>query len=184
VKPVEKLRWQLCEAGRKYQIGSYLGKFFRTVQSLSRITHHANPHETIVIITHTLYFFAGCLCRCGNCRIHFNPYGRCHLRRGRRDVSDAGRAAVGAAQRREHDLFAEPELTLLQEPDAAAAPGPIAHTGIPTTVLEIWHGGPQNLQRFYRVETVSSDTGWISDYYVRRVAVKQLSEGDWWLPRL
>jgi hypothetical protein len=51
-------------------------------------------------------------------------------------------------------------------------------------VLEIWHGGPQNLQRFYRVETVSSDTGWISDYYVRRVAVKQLSEGDWWLPRL
>lgn len=70
----------------------------------------------------------------------------------------------------EHGLIAEHELTLLQEPDAAAAPGAIVHTGIPAAVLEIRHGGPQNLQRFYRVETVNGDTGWISDYYVRRVA--------------
>jgi len=112
----------------------------------------------------------------------------------------------------EHGLIAEHELTLLQEPDAAAAAGPIVHTGIPAAVLEIRQAGPQNLQRFYRVETVNGDAGWISDYYVRRVAylyqadsdsvplfaapdgqevvqlpnispvaVKQPSEGDWWL---
>jgi hypothetical protein len=112
----------------------------------------------------------------------------------------------------EHGLIAEHELTLLQEPDAAAAPGPVVHTGIPAAVLEIRHGGPQNLQRFYRVETVNGDTGWISDYYARRVAylyqadsdtvplfaapdgqevaqlpnispvaIKQPTEGDWWL---
>lgn len=70
----------------------------------------------------------------------------------------------------EHGLIAEHELALLQEPDAAAGPGPIVHTGVPAAVLEIRHGGPQNLQRFYRVETINGDTGWISDYYVRRVA--------------
>lgn len=70
----------------------------------------------------------------------------------------------------EHGLIAEHELTLLQEPDASAASASLVHTGIPAAVMEIRHGGPQNLQRFYRVETVNGDTGWISDYYVRRVA--------------
>lgn len=78
----------------------------------------------------------------------------------------------------EHGLIAEHELTLLQEPDVAADPGPIVHTGIPAAVLEIRHGGPQNLQRFYRVETVSGDTGWISDYYVRRVAYLYQVDSD------
>lgn len=78
----------------------------------------------------------------------------------------------------EHGLIAEHELTLLQEPDAAAEPGPIIHTGIPAAVLEIRHVGPQNLQRFYRVETVNGDTGWISDYYVRRVAYLYEADSD------
>ena len=78
----------------------------------------------------------------------------------------------------EHGLIAEHELTLLQEPDAAAAAGPIVHTGVPAAVLEIRHGGPQNLQRFYRVETVNGDTGWISDYYVRRVAYLYQADSD------
>jgi hypothetical protein len=39
VKPVEKLRWQLCEAGRKCQIDSYWGKFFRTVLPLWDLHH-------------------------------------------------------------------------------------------------------------------------------------------------
>ncbi|MBK8900509.1 MAG: SH3 domain-containing protein [Anaerolineaceae bacterium] len=70
----------------------------------------------------------------------------------------------------EHGLIAEHELTLLLEPEAPSNSGPVVHTGIAAAVLEIRHGGPQNLQRFYRVETVNGDTGWISDYYVRRVA--------------
>lgn len=70
----------------------------------------------------------------------------------------------------EHGLIAEHELTLLTEPSPTAAAGPLVHTGISASVLEIQHGGPQNLQRFYRVETVDGATGWISDYYVRRVA--------------
>lgn len=78
----------------------------------------------------------------------------------------------------EHGLIAEHELTLLQEPDAAAAPGSVVHTGIPAAVLEIRHGGPQNLQRFYRVETASGDTGWISDYYVRRVAYLYAADNE------
>ncbi len=78
----------------------------------------------------------------------------------------------------EHGLIAEHELTLLQEPDAAAVVGPLVHTGIPAAVLEIRHGGPQNLQRFYRVETVNGDVGWISDYYVRRVAYLYDAESE------
>lgn len=78
----------------------------------------------------------------------------------------------------EHGLIAEHELTLLQEPDAAADPGPIVHTGIPAAVLEIRHGGPQNLQRFYQIETISGDVGWISDYYVRRVAYLYDAESE------
>lgn len=70
----------------------------------------------------------------------------------------------------EHGLIAEHELTLLAEPDPTATTGTLVHTGVSASVLEIQHGGPQNLQRFYHVETVDGITGWISDYYVRRVA--------------
>ena len=78
----------------------------------------------------------------------------------------------------EHGLIVEHELTLLSEPDPNAAPGSLLHTGIPASVLEIRQGGPQNLQRFYHVETVDGVTGWISDYYVRRVAYLYDAESD------
>lgn len=70
----------------------------------------------------------------------------------------------------DHGLMAEHEVTLVAEPDPNAAAGPLVHTGTSASVLEIQQGGPQNLQRFYHVETVDGLTGWISDYYVRRVA--------------
>ena len=70
----------------------------------------------------------------------------------------------------EHGLIAEHELTLLKEPDPNAPSDSLVHTGISASVLEIRQGGPQNLHRFYHVETVDGLTGWISDYYVRRVA--------------
>lgn len=70
----------------------------------------------------------------------------------------------------EHGLIAEHELSLLTAPDPTAAQGARVHTGVAASVQEIRHTGPQNLQRFYHVQTVTGATGWISDYYVRRVA--------------
>ncbi len=69
----------------------------------------------------------------------------------------------------EHGLIAEHELTLLSSPDPTAAQEARVHTGVAASVREIQHTGPQNLQRFYQVQTVTGHTGWISDYYVRRV---------------
>lgn len=70
----------------------------------------------------------------------------------------------------EHGLIAEHELTLLTSPDPTASQEARVHTGVAAAVQEIRHTGPQNLQRFYHVQTVTGASGWISDYYVRRVA--------------
>lgn len=70
----------------------------------------------------------------------------------------------------EHGLIVEHQVTLLAEPDLEADPGPEVHTGIAATVHEIRQTGPQNLRRFFRVETVNGEVGWISDYYIRRTA--------------
>jgi hypothetical protein len=70
----------------------------------------------------------------------------------------------------EHGLIAEHFLELLAEADANAAPIAEVHTGIPADVLEIRHVGPGGLQRFYHVETVTGEIGWISDFYIRRQA--------------
>jgi hypothetical protein len=70
----------------------------------------------------------------------------------------------------EHGLVAEAELALLREPDGSAGDGPMAPTGVAAAVHEIRQTGPQNLRRFYRVQTTGGQSGWISDYYVRRVA--------------
>ncbi len=70
----------------------------------------------------------------------------------------------------EHGITLEHLLILLSEADPNAAPLTQIHTGHPVIVLEIRHVGPQNLQRFYHVETLDHITGWISDFYVRRKA--------------
>jgi hypothetical protein len=69
----------------------------------------------------------------------------------------------------EHGLMAEAELTLLKEPDSAAEAEATVPTGVAAAVYEIRQTGPQQLRRFYRVQTTGGDSGWISDYYVRRV---------------
>ena len=70
----------------------------------------------------------------------------------------------------EHGLVAEGMLGLLENPDPDIEANRMVQTGIAASVLEIRQSGPQSLQRFFRVETVDGATGWISDYYVRRVA--------------
>lgn len=70
----------------------------------------------------------------------------------------------------EHGLLMEQEISLLSQPDPAAAPGPVVPTGTAAAVMEIQQGGPQNLQRFYHVQTITGFAGWVSDYYIRRVA--------------
>ncbi|MCI0643302.1 MAG: hypothetical protein L0346_00255 [Chloroflexi bacterium] len=78
----------------------------------------------------------------------------------------------------EHGLFAEHELTLLTEPAAAAAPGPPVHSGVAAFVYEIRQSGPQNLRRFYRVQALSGPSGWLSDFYVRRLAYVYTGQGQ------
>ena len=70
----------------------------------------------------------------------------------------------------EHGLTAEHTLILLADANPQAAALAEIHTGNPVIVLEIRHVGPQELQRFYHVQTLEGITGWISDYYVRRQA--------------
>lgn len=70
----------------------------------------------------------------------------------------------------EHGLLIDHSLNLLAEPNPTAERGVLLHSGIAAAVLEIHHTGPQNLQRFYKVQTITGQTGWISDYYVRRTA--------------
>lgn len=70
----------------------------------------------------------------------------------------------------DHGLMAEPVLHLLDNPKPDAAPIIELPTGVPAAIAEIRHTGPQNLQRFYHVELLDGQMGWISDYYVRRVS--------------
>jgi hypothetical protein len=70
----------------------------------------------------------------------------------------------------EHGLIAEHEVTLLSQPDATAVSENTIHTGTAVGVYQIRQTGPQNLQRFYSIQSPTGQTGWISDYYVRRVA--------------
>jgi len=70
----------------------------------------------------------------------------------------------------EHGLMAEPRVHLLDSPKPDAAQTVEFPTGVPAAIAEIRHTGPQNLQRFYHVELLDGQTGWISDYYVRRVS--------------
>lgn len=77
----------------------------------------------------------------------------------------------------EHGLIAEHDLLLLTTPNPTAF-GPLVHTGVAAAVHEIRQTGPQSLQRFYRVQTVTGVVGWISDYYVRRLAYLYNERGE------
>jgi hypothetical protein len=77
----------------------------------------------------------------------------------------------------EHGLIAEHELVLLSEPMATAVASTTIHTGTAVAVHEIRQTGPQTAQRFYRIEALSGETGWISDYYVRRSVYLFNAEG-------
>ncbi len=70
----------------------------------------------------------------------------------------------------DHGLIVEHELTLFAEPDNEQAATTVIHTGTAVVVQEIRQMGPQGLRRFYRIQATNGTTGWISDYYVRRVA--------------
>lgn len=69
----------------------------------------------------------------------------------------------------EHGLIVEHELILFAEPDNPEAATSLIHTGTAVVVHEIRQMGPQGLRRFYRVQAMNGQMGWISDYYVRRV---------------
>lgn len=71
----------------------------------------------------------------------------------------------------EHGLIIEHDLLLLLEPRQNSLWSEwMVHSGTPAAVLEIHYSGPQNLRRFYHIETPSGAIGWISDYYVRPLA--------------
>lgn len=67
----------------------------------------------------------------------------------------------------EHGLLADAEVMLLKTPEVDGIFEAWVATGSPVAVLEIRHTGPQGLRRFYHVQTIDGDVGWISDYYVR-----------------
>ena len=69
----------------------------------------------------------------------------------------------------EHGLIVEHELTLFDEPDNEEAATSLIHTGTAVVAHEIRQTGPQGLRRYYRVQAINGQMGWISDYYVRRV---------------
>jgi hypothetical protein len=70
----------------------------------------------------------------------------------------------------EHGLVAAHEVSLLAAPDPAAETLTLVHTGTAAAVHEIRQTGPQNLWRFYLVRTVGGEEGWVSDYFIRRLA--------------
>lgn len=67
----------------------------------------------------------------------------------------------------DHGLLAEPNIYLLSEAKALAFTNEHIHSGIVAAVLEIRQDG---LRRFYRVRAADGQTGWVSDYNIRRVA--------------
>ena len=70
----------------------------------------------------------------------------------------------------EHGLMAEHDLFLRHEPRQDAIWSEWVHSGTAVAVREIHYSGPQNLRRFYHIETPTGASGWISDYYVRQQA--------------
>ncbi|MCA9983427.1 MAG: hypothetical protein KDE59_04000 [Anaerolineales bacterium] len=69
----------------------------------------------------------------------------------------------------DHGLIVEHELNVTA---AAGVDGSIIaqiHTGSAVVVQEIRQIGPQALRRYYHIEALDGTTGWISDYYIRRV---------------
>ena len=78
----------------------------------------------------------------------------------------------------EHGLIAEHAVTLHDTAGLDATPLYEVHTGAPALVDEIQQGGPQNLRRFYRVTLPSGESGWLSDYYIRRRAYLYNDEGE------
>ena len=76
----------------------------------------------------------------------------------------------------EHGLMATPRLTLLAAPDPAAAGQGQVDTGQPAWVDEIRQNGPQGLRRFYHVQLVSGESGWLPDFYIRREAYLYLPD--------
>jgi hypothetical protein len=78
----------------------------------------------------------------------------------------------------EHGLLQERRVPLLSDADAAAESGQRVRTGSPAAVYEIRVSGPQNLRRFYRVRAVSGESGWVSDYYIRRRAFLYNDQGE------
>ena len=70
----------------------------------------------------------------------------------------------------EHGLIAEYDLALLSTPDDETTTTSLVHTGTAVIPHEIRQTGPQGLRRYYRIQTIDGKIGWISDYYVRRVA--------------
>ncbi|MCP5095475.1 MAG: hypothetical protein GY943_07980 [Chloroflexi bacterium] len=70
----------------------------------------------------------------------------------------------------EHGLIVEDVLNLLEEPDNEESTTVPVHSGTAVVVHEIRQTGPQGLRRYYRVQAMNGEMGWISDYYVRRVS--------------
>lgn len=70
----------------------------------------------------------------------------------------------------DHGLIVEHDVMIFAEPDDEEAAPSLIHTGTAVAVHEIRQMGPQGLRRFYRVQATDGTAGWISDYYVRRVA--------------
>lgn len=78
----------------------------------------------------------------------------------------------------DHGLIQERRVTLLSAADAFAEIDLRVRTGTPAAVYEVRVTGPQNLQRFYRVQTTGGEAGWVSDFYVRRRAFLYNDQGD------
>jgi hypothetical protein len=70
----------------------------------------------------------------------------------------------------EHGLVEANEVALLATPRPEGPAVHQVHTGTPAAVHEIRQTGPQNLWRFYLVRTVGGEEGWVSDYFIRRLA--------------
>lgn len=70
----------------------------------------------------------------------------------------------------EHGVVAEPQVSLFVSTDAGEESSAQILTGTAARVVQILHTGPQNLQRYYLVETVAGEIGWVSDFYVRSKA--------------
>lgn len=68
----------------------------------------------------------------------------------------------------DHGYLEEPQLSLYSEPSYTSDIATEVTSGLPALVLEIRHLGEGGLQRFYRVQSQHSASGWISDYYVNR----------------